>query len=96
LNQLSYQQAWRTKEKAILQIKGDQSEQFALLPSLCHHIEEQHEYSITNFELYPDQSFYRLFIASEALRRLFGINLQHLIAIDATHTTSRTLLSTSF
>jgi hypothetical protein len=41
-------------------------------------------------------SFYCLFIALEALRRLFRINLQHLIAINATHTTSHTLLLTSF
>lgn len=89
-NQLSYQQAWRTKEKAIKQIEGDQSEQFALLPLLCHYIQETHdEYSKTHFELYPDQSFHRLFIAPGALRQSFGMNIRHLIALDATHTTSR-------
>ena len=91
LNRLSYQQAWRTKEKAIQLIEGDHSEQFALLPTICHYIQEQYECSITNYELYPDQSFHRLFIAPESLRRSFGMNLRHLIAIDATHTTSRTL-----
>jgi hypothetical protein len=91
-NQLLYHQAWRLKEKAIRHIEGDQSEQFALLPIICHYIQEQHEYSITNFELYPDQSFHRLFIAPGALRRSFGMNLRHLIAIDATHTTSRMLI----
>ena len=69
-------------------IKGDQSEQFALLPKICHYIQEQYEYSITNFELYSDQSFYRLFIASGAIQRSFGMNLR-LITIDATYTTSR-------
>jgi hypothetical protein len=90
LNQLSYQQAWRTKEKAIQQIKGDQSEQFALLPTICYYIRENHEDSIANCELYPDQSFHRLFIAPGALRYSFGMHLRHLIAIDATYTTSRT------
>ena len=89
-NQLSYQQVWRTKEKVIHQIKGDQSKQFALLPKICYYIHEHDKDSITNCELYPDRSFYRLFIASGALRRSFGIYLRHLIAIDATHTTSRT------
>ena len=37
-NQLAYQQAWRIKEKAIQQIEGDQSEQFALLPTICYYI----------------------------------------------------------
>ena len=91
-NQLSYKQAWRLKEKAIQQIEGDQSEQFALLPLLCCYIEEQHEYSITNFELYPDQTFKCLFIAPGALGQSFGENIRHLIAIDATHTTSRKLI----
>ena len=89
-NQLSYQQAWRTKEKAIHQIEGDQSKQFALLPKICYYIHEHDKDSITNYELYPDRSFHRLFIAPGALRRSFGIYLRHLIANDTTHNTSRT------
>ena len=63
-------------------IEGDQSEQFVLLPKIRRYIQEQYEYSITNFELY-----YRLFIAPGAIQRSFGINLRHSIAIDAMYTT---------
>ena len=36
-NHLLYHQAWRLKEKAIQLIEGDQSEQFALLPTICYY-----------------------------------------------------------
>jgi hypothetical protein len=88
-NKLSYQQAWRTKEKALKAIEGNQSEQFALLPRLCTYLQSHDKDGTADFELYPDQSFHRLFIAPGALRKSYGRNLRPLIGVDATFTTSR-------
>ena len=71
------------------QIEGDQSEQFSLLPVLCHYIRNQDEYNMAEIEWHLDYSFHRLFIAPGALRRSFAMNIRHFIAINTIYTISR-------
>jgi hypothetical protein len=60
---MSYEKAWRSKEKALELVRGDPTESYGKLPEYLYMIEQTNPGSVTKIETYQDNKFKYLFMA---------------------------------
>jgi hypothetical protein len=84
---ISYQQAWRTREVLRLEIEGDEAKSFRRIPGLLNAwtTEDSDNYGILECE---NGQFKWIFIAPQATRHAFQV-CRPFVALDGCHTKSR-------
>ncbi|GJS98142.1 transposase, MuDR, MULE transposase domain protein [Tanacetum coccineum] len=86
---ISYKQAWRSKNVALESISGCPKSSFAQLPYYCYNLERTNDSTVTHIETDDEDRFKMVFIAFGVVIRSFKNHMRHLIIIDATHLKGR-------
>ncbi|GJR71714.1 transposase, MuDR, MULE transposase domain protein [Tanacetum coccineum] len=86
---ISYKQAWRSKNVALESISGCPESSFAQLPYYCYNLERTNDGTVTHIETDNEDRFKMVFIAFGVVIRSFKYHMRPLITIDATHLKGR-------
>ncbi|XP_073152978.1 uncharacterized protein [Henckelia pumila] len=86
--EISYFKAWKGKQLAINQLRGDPVESFKLLPAYLYMLEQVNAGSTTYLKLNPDNSFKYMFLAYKACIAGFKY-MRKVISVDGTHLTCK-------
>ncbi|KAK9282519.1 hypothetical protein L1049_005439 [Liquidambar formosana] len=80
---VSYKQAWQTKEKTKLNIRGDVSHTYKLLPWLCNHLKDSNPSTTAEWTCDADGNFKQLFIAYGCSVNRFLLGCHPIIVVDS-------------
>ncbi|GJS07651.1 transposase, MuDR, MULE transposase domain protein [Tanacetum coccineum] len=86
---ISYKQAWRSKNVALESISGCPESSFAQLPYYCYNLERTNDGTVTHIETDDEDRFKMVFIAFGVVIRSFKYHMRPLIIIDAAHLKGR-------
>ncbi|GKB14195.1 transposase, MuDR, MULE transposase domain protein [Tanacetum coccineum] len=86
---ISYKQAWRSKNVALESISGCPESSFAQLPYYCYNLERTNDGTVTHIETDNEDRFKMVFIAFGVVIRSFKYHMRPLIIIDAAHLKGR-------
>ena len=81
---LTYPTAWRSKEHALVLIRGTPEGSYKLLPAYCHILEQQNPGTVTHLEIDDCKHFKYFFMALGPCIRGFQSSIRPVIAVDGT------------
>ncbi|XP_034197459.1 uncharacterized protein LOC117612938 [Prunus dulcis] len=82
---INYCKAWRSRELALMSIRGSVEEAYSLLPAYCHELERVNSGTRTYIHTDENNHFLYFFMAVGACIRGFQSSMRPVIAVDATH-----------
>ncbi|XP_022897470.1 uncharacterized protein LOC111411142 [Olea europaea var. sylvestris] len=83
--QITYNKAWRAKEKGLRFLRGTPEESFQKLPSYCHMLTEKNPRTIAHIELDSNNRFLYFFLAFGPSVRGFREYMRPVICVDGSH-----------
>ena len=84
---MSYDKAYRSREKALEMIRGKADESYAKLPKYLHRIKETNSGLVTNFVTKCDENFKYMYMALAASIQGW-IHCKPIVVVDGTYLTS--------
>ncbi|XP_022849788.1 uncharacterized protein LOC111371851 [Olea europaea var. sylvestris] len=82
---ITYNKAWRAKEKGLQFLRGTPEESFQKLPSYCHMLTEKNPGTIAHIELDSNNRFLYFFLAFGPSVRGFREYMRPVICVDGSH-----------
>ena len=81
---ITYLTAWRSKEHALVLIRGTPEGSYKLLPAYCHILEQQNPGTVTHLEIDDCKHFKYFFMSLGPCIRGFQSSIRSVIAVDGT------------
>ena len=76
---ISYHQAWRAKQYALLLLRGTKEDSFTKLPAYCHNLVKHNPGTVTHIQTDADDRFEFLYVALGCAVSVFFLFLFNLI-----------------